>query len=135
MRNRLLLPLALTLLPAMAFAGEPKRSELEVPPGLWEDVRDAVGHRGRRLGYTSAEMAHYGGCAHVLPAVERLFRDITEVPRATGGWSDRLLSAPDPGSVATKSEPMSLAGVTCPLAACPASRALTIARDAVTVMS
>ncbi|MCD4656180.1 MAG: hypothetical protein K8S87_01415 [Planctomycetes bacterium] len=52
-----------------------ERSKLEIPDFLWDYVKEKVGFKGEKLGFTSEEMEHFKSDEHRIPVVERLFRD------------------------------------------------------------
>jgi hypothetical protein len=69
------------------------RAALTIPDDLWDDVRSAVGHEDRTLGYMQDEMDHYGRGQHRLATIDLLFRDVAALPRETGRITDGLLRA------------------------------------------
>lgn len=81
---------------------ESGREHLEIPDDVWAYARSQVSYGGTELGFTSEEMAHFGGNEFLLRTVEGLFADVTEVPRLSGEIGDTFLeNCLEPAEIAT----------------------------------
>jgi len=69
------------------------RANLIVPEKLWELVKSRTGHADKNLGFTEEEMYYFKtGTKHIMPVVDRLFRDIQKLPTLSGSVSDFILT-------------------------------------------
>ncbi|MCD4656179.1 MAG: hypothetical protein K8S87_01410 [Planctomycetes bacterium] len=69
------------------------RANLKVPEKLWELVKARTGHADKDLGYTEEEMYYFKtGTKHIMPVVDRLFRDVRKLPALSGSASDYILA-------------------------------------------
>ncbi|HDS30302.1 MAG TPA: hypothetical protein ENN67_04575, partial [Firmicutes bacterium] len=70
------------------------RMDLLVPDKIWSRVLENSGCPNGVLGYTSDEMSYFKSSSCILPGIERLFRDVKNVPRFSGRIGNLLMENP-----------------------------------------